>query len=165
MAILLRQSLWKPHTITAATLSAQQHRERKKKNPNNPHLQSLTVRQRSRRRWLSKNGISACPSHVRGWPCGVLLAEREAKMAVDRRRQQQSPAPPRFPRTIGTQHAAQSTFRAAVLALKKKKKSIEKERRSISGPSCENHKEDIIKQKCLGTRAERRMLNRGVGLY
>lgn len=32
---------------------------------------------------------------------------------------------------------------------------------SISGPDCENHKVDVIKQKCLGICAERRMLNRG----
>lgn len=150
------------HTITIATLSVQQHREKKEKN-NNPHLQSLTVSQRSRRRWLSKNGISACPSHVRGWPCGVLLAEREAKMAVDRRRQQQSlpdpptpaaclPPTPRFPRTVGTQHTAQSTFRAVVLLLKKKKKHRKREevnqRAELRKPQRRYHQTKMLRYTC-----------------
>lgn len=56
------------------------------------------------------------------------------------------------PHAIITQSTAQSTDHIVVLVIR---------RGSISGLNCENHKEDVIKQKCLGAHAERWMLNRG----
>lgn len=77
-------------------------------------------------------------------------------MAVDTRRQQAHRWTPSPSYHYNTTDCAINIPRSSG-SLKKKKKR----RGSISGLNCENHKEDIIKQKCLGTHAERWMLNRG----
>ena len=63
---------------------------------------TLTVRLRSRWHWLSKpNNCLSFPCVP--WPCGALLGEKEAKMAVDTRRQQTdcwTPSPPCHYNTI-----------------------------------------------------------------
>lgn len=144
LAILLQSSLWKPQTITFT----------------DSHKHTRTYKHTH---WQSgwglagagcQNRITACPVHVCAGhvvPCSVrrrlkwLLTQEDSKLTAP----MWTPSPSchynTIHCTINIPHSSAGKTKGG----------------SISGLNCENHKEDVIKQKCLGTHAERWMLNRG----
>lgn len=119
------------------------------------HTRGLTVKLRSS--WhLSKIEINACPFRVWAGHAVPFTLRRRPKWLLTQVDSKLS-APTRTLIPSCCYNTIRRTINIPNTSGKKKRRGGG----SISSLNCENHKEDVIKQKCLGTHAERWVLNRG----